>query len=141
MARPLPTPRPAPATGQNRRPFKASDRRRRNIRHDPLNEDQKIAARSLRQANRESADKTAPAAVADEFRAKVFELMIANMSSTLKYAEQLRRAKSPVEFVKLSTIQAGAQFGLIIKQAAELGSIAQKLATPNVKPMTVVDWI
>jgi len=106
-----------------------------------LNEDQKIAARSLRQANRESADKTAPAAVADEFRAKVFELMIANMSSTLKYAEQLRRAKSPVEFVKLSTIQAGAQFGLIIKQAAELGSIAQKLATPNVKPMTVVDWI
>jgi hypothetical protein len=86
----------------------------------------------------QSAGKTAPAVanVADEYRAKAFELMTANIDTTLEYARRLVEVKNPTEFVELSTSHARKQLELIMKQTADLGSIAQRLATSNVERMT-----
>jgi hypothetical protein len=83
----------------------------------------------------QSADKTAPAVakVADEYRAKAFELMTANINTTLQYAQRLVNVTTPAEFVQLSTSHARKQFELIMKQTAELGSITRKLTTPKVE--------
>jgi hypothetical protein len=74
--------------------------------------------------------------VADEYRAKAFELMNANINSTLDYAQRLVGVRTPTEFSELSTSHARKQMELIVKQATELGSIAQKLAASHVKRMT-----
>jgi len=77
---------------------------------------------------------TPPAAkVADEYRARAFELMTANVNATLEYAQRLVNVKTPTEFVVLSTSHAYKQFESIVNQTAELGSIARRLTTPNVK--------
>jgi hypothetical protein len=78
----------------------------------------------------QSADQSSStlAKVADEYRAKAFELMTSNVNTTLEYAQRLVNVKTPSEFVELSTSHARKQFESIMKQAAELGSIAQKLA-------------
>jgi len=73
----------------------------------------------------------------DDYRAKAFELMKANISGTLEYAQRLVNVKSPTEFIELSANHACMQFELIIKQTAELGSLAQALARSNVEQMTV----
>ena len=107
---------------------------------EALNEDQTIAASGWRQANYESADKTASAAakIADEYGAKVFTLMLANVNNTLTYAQRLVNVKTPNEFFEVSTSQAGKQWEFIIKQTAELGSIAQRMATSSLRRMTAV---
>jgi hypothetical protein len=81
------------------------------------------------------ADNAAPAAakVADEYRAKAFELMTANVNTALEYAQRLVNVKTPTEFVTLSTSHACKQFELIMKQTAQFGSIARRLTTPKVK--------
>ena len=86
------------------------------------------------QAHPQCADTTTTAAVkvADEYRAKAFELMTANMRTTLEYAQRLVNVKTPAEFVELSASHARKQFELIMKQTADVGSLAQKMATPNV---------
>src|SRR5437879_2912460 len=142
-ARPLPTAQPALATRRDKQAFKTSDKRIKAIVHEPLNEDQVIAASGSRQAFYESADNTTPvtAEVAGEYRAKAFELVIANINTTLAYAQRLVNVKTPAEFFEVSTSHAGKQLDLVIKQTAELGSIAQRLATSNVKRMTAVKRI
>jgi hypothetical protein len=86
----------------------------------------------------QDADKATPAAakVADEYRAKAFELMSANINTTLEYAQRLVNVKTPTEFVELSMSHSRKQLELIMKQTAELGSIAQRLATPGIEAMT-----
>jgi hypothetical protein len=54
--------------------------------------------------------------------------MTSNVNTTLEYAQRLVNVKTPSEFVELSTSHARKQFESIMKQTAELGSIAQKLA-------------
>jgi hypothetical protein len=211
-AQPLPTIQPSPATERDKPPFEMSNKGRKKIMHEPLNEDQKAAAGSLWPANdldgaklednalfhqfedmtaaaataarnyrswmlehmkinmcaaldyanglasvnacrlggplgyvrtgenthSQSADQTIPtvATAADEYRAKAFELMTANINATFEYAQRLVNVNTPSEFVELSTSHARKQFELIMKQTAELGSIAQKLAAPNVQAMT-----
>jgi hypothetical protein len=85
-----------------------------------------------------STENTPPAVakIADEYRAKTFELMTANINTTLEYAQRLVQVKTPNEFVELSTSHARKQFELIMKQTTELGSIAQKLAPPHIASMT-----
>jgi hypothetical protein len=86
-----------------------------------------------------SAEKKGVAAaenLADAYRAKAFELMTANMRSTLEYAQRLVNVKTPTEFVELSASHARNQFELIMRQTAELGALAQKLAMPGVEAMT-----
>ena len=82
-----------------------------------------------------SAGKNTPsvAKVAAEYPARVFELMMANISTTLEYAQRLVNMKTPTEFVELSMSLGRKQMELVIKQAADLGSIAQSLATPGVE--------
>jgi len=85
----------------------------------------------------ESADTVAELTkVAGEYRVKAFELMTANINATLEYAQSLVNVKTPTEFVELSTSHARKQSELILKQTAELVSIAQRLATSNVERMT-----
>jgi hypothetical protein len=85
-----------------------------------------------------SVEKDAAAAenLADAYRAKAFELMTTNMRSTLEYAQRLVNVKTPTEFVELSAGHARNQFELIMRQTAELGALAQKLAMPGVEAMT-----
>jgi hypothetical protein len=79
------------------------------------------------------ADKNATEVVkiADEYRVKALELMAANIQSSLEYARRLTEVRTPAEFVKLSTCHAGKQLELIVKQATDLGSIAQRMTTPT----------
>jgi hypothetical protein len=74
--------------------------------------------------------------VVDDYRAKAFELMKANIHGTLEYAQRLVNVKSPTEFIELSASHACMQFELIIKQTAELGSLAQALTRSNMERMT-----
>jgi hypothetical protein len=152
------TVQPAPATERDKQPFETPNKGRKKIMHEPLNEDQKAAAGSLRPVNNpdglasvnartaslvssdmpeqvkniqsQSADKTIPivARAADEYRAKAFELMTANINTTFEYAQRLVNVNTPTKFVELSASHARKQFELIMKQAAEFGLIAQRLA-------------
>jgi hypothetical protein len=81
-----------------------------------------------------SAGKNTPSVpkVAAEDPATVFELMMANVSTTLECAQRLVNVKTPTEFVELSMSHGRKQLELAIKQAADLGSIAQRLATASV---------
>jgi hypothetical protein len=81
-----------------------------------------------------SAGKNTPsvAKVAAEYPARVFELMMANVSTTLEYAQRLVNVRTPTEFVELSMSHGRKQLELVVKQAADLGSMAQELATASV---------
>ena len=86
----------------------------------------------------QSIETTAPTvtSVADAYRVKAFELMTVNINATLEYAQRLAHAKTSAEFIELSTTHAHKRFELIMKQTTELGSIAQRLATPDIASMT-----
>jgi hypothetical protein len=149
-ARPLPTVQPALATRRDKQPIKPSEKRRKTIRHEPLNEDQQVAAVDVRQANnltvamledetkfQQTEDMTPAAAntanvakVAEAYRAKAFELMTVNVNITLEYAQRLVNVKTPTEFVALSAGHACKQLELIINQTSALGSIAQSWRRP-----------
>jgi hypothetical protein len=75
--------------------------------------------------------------VADEYRVKAFELMMANMNTTLEYAQRLAHVKTPSELIELATSQARKQFDLMVQQTSELGSIAQRLAPHDIAAVTV----
>lgn len=77
---------------------------------------------------------TATKAVED-YRAKAFELMKANVNATLEFGQSLAKAKSPAEFVELSTNHACKQLGVILNQTNELVLMAQSMATANVERM------
>jgi hypothetical protein len=149
-ARPLPTVQPALATRRDKQPIKTSERRRKTIGHEPLNEDQQVGAVDVWQANNlngemlkdhtkvhQIEDVTSAAAnaakvakVAEAYRAKSFELMAVNVNITLEYAQRLVNVKTPTEFVALSASHACKQLELIINQTAALGSIAQSWRRP-----------
>jgi hypothetical protein len=46
------------------------------------------------------------AEAAQEYRAKAFELMTANVKANLDYANKLRKLRTPLEFIELSTLYA-----------------------------------
>lgn len=95
-----------------------------------------ISARSARkpapdEAKAADPDLSTAAKAAEEYRARVFEIMKANVNATLEYAQKLAHVKSPAEFVELSTSHARKQFEAIAAQTAEIGVLTQKLATSN----------
>lgn len=71
------------------------------------------------------------AKAAEEYRARMFQFMKANLNATLDYAQRLAAVKSPTEFVEMSTNHARQQFETITAQTTELGNLAQKLANWN----------
>jgi hypothetical protein len=84
-----------------------------------------------------SAGETIPTAAkaAEDYRAKAFELMKANVNATLEFGQRLAKAKSPAEFVELSTNHARKQLGMILTQPNELTLLAQTMARSNVERM------
>jgi hypothetical protein len=78
-------------------------------------------------------ERSTAAEAAEDYRAKAFELMKANVNSTLEFAQRLAKAKSPTEFVELSTSHARNQLGMIIVQTTELVRLAQTMTTFNVE--------
>jgi hypothetical protein len=72
---------------------------------------------------------------AEEYRARLFEIMKANVNATLEYAHRLANVKSPAEFVALSTTHARKQLEAIAAQTAEIGLLTQKLAASNTEQM------
>jgi hypothetical protein len=100
-----------------------------------LIEDQGAAASGPRRVHCEGADKgiAAPATIVDQCCAHALELMTTNITTTLQYAQRLLTVKTPTDFFKLSLSQANKQAALIIEQTSTFASVAQRLATPNVK--------
>jgi hypothetical protein len=78
----------------------------------------------------------APAKAAEEYRAKAFELMTANVNATLEYAQRLANVRSPAEFIELSTNHARKHFELIMTHTAALGALSQSLTTTSAQQMT-----
>jgi hypothetical protein len=81
-------------------------------------------------------DRAALAGAGQEYRAKAFELMIANVKANLEYANKLSRLRTPFEFIELSTIHARKQFELIMSQATALGTFSQSLTRANAERMS-----
>lgn len=73
---------------------------------------------------------------AEEYRAKAFELMTANVNATLEYAQRLANVRSPAEFIELSTNHARKHLELIMTHTAALGTLSQSLTTTNAERMT-----
>jgi len=81
-------------------------------------------------------DRELLAEAGQEYRAKAFELMIANVKANLEYANKLRKLRTPFEFIELSAIHARKQFELIMSQAAALGTFSHSLTIANAERMS-----
>ena len=99
----------------------ADQLREREIETDPLQQDRQALA-----TNEASQD----------YRAKLFELMITNVKANLEYANKLRKLRTPFEFLELSTTHARKQFELIMSQAVALGALSRTLTMANAERMT-----
>ena len=100
-----------------------------------------VASRAADEAHKDNSGKSPHESVpiaakaAEDYRAKAFELMKANVNATLEFGQRLAKAKSPAEFVELSTNHACKQLGMILSQTNELALLAQSMARSNVERM------
>ena len=72
---------------------------------------------------------------ASEYSAKLMEMMKANTTATLDFAQELLGIKSPSEAVELCTSHAKKQFETLTAQAKELAELGQKVAADTVEPI------
>ena len=72
---------------------------------------------------------------ASEYSAKLMEIMKANTSATLDFAQELIGVKSPSEAIELWTSHAKKQYETFTAQARELAELTQKVATETVEPI------
>src|SRR4029453_1201805 len=72
---------------------------------------------------------------ASEYSAKLVEIMKANTTANLDFAQELLGAKSPSEAVELWTSHARKQYEAFTAQAKELAELGQKVATETVEPI------
>ncbi len=72
---------------------------------------------------------------ASEFSAKLMEMMKANSTATLDFAQELLGIKSPSEAIELWTSHAKKQFEAVTAQAKELAELTQRVATETVEPI------
>jgi len=72
---------------------------------------------------------------ASQYSAKLMEMMKANTSSTLDFAQELLGSKSPSEALELWTSHTKKQFEAFSAQAKELADLSQKVATETVEPI------
>jgi phasin len=66
---------------------------------------------------------------AQDYSAKVFEIVPININSAFEYVSLLATVKSPTEFFSLSENHLRQQFERLSRQAQELAAIAQKMMT------------
>jgi phasin len=72
---------------------------------------------------------------ASQYSAKLMEMMKANTTSTLDFAQELLGSKSPSEALELWTSHTKKQFEAFSAQAKELADLSQKVATETVEPI------
>src|SRR5450759_157878 len=72
---------------------------------------------------------------ASEYSAKLMEMMKANTSATLDFAQQLIGVKSPSEAMELWSSHAKKQFEAFTAHTKELAELSQKVATETVEPI------
>ena len=72
---------------------------------------------------------------ASEYAAKLLEMMKANTTANLDFAQELLGVKSPSEAVELWTSQGRKQYEALRVQAKELGELTQKIATETAEPI------
>jgi phasin len=72
---------------------------------------------------------------ASEYSAKLMEMMKANSTATLDFAQELLAVKSPSEAVELWSSHVRKQFEALATQAKELTELTQKVATDTVEPI------
>ena len=72
---------------------------------------------------------------ASEFSAKLMEIMKANTTATLDFAQELIGKKSPTEAMELWTSHAKKQFEAFTANTKELAELTQKVATETVEPI------
>jgi phasin len=72
---------------------------------------------------------------ASEYSAKLVEIMKANTTANLDFAQELFGVKSPSEAVELWTSYTRKQYEALTAQAKELAELSQKVATETVEPI------
>ena len=72
---------------------------------------------------------------AADFNAQWIEMVRTNTNASLDFARELIAAKSPSEFLELSTAHTRKQFETFAQQAQQLAGLAQKATTDAIKPM------
>jgi phasin len=72
---------------------------------------------------------------ASEYSAKVMEIVKANTTATLDFAQELIAVKSPSEAMELWTSHAKKQFEALTANSKELAQLSQKVAAETVEPI------
>jgi phasin len=72
---------------------------------------------------------------ASEYSAKLMEIMKANTTANLDFAQELIGVKSPSEAIELWTSHAKKQYETFTAQAKQLAELGQKVATETVEPI------
>ena len=72
---------------------------------------------------------------ASEYSGKLMEMMKANTSATLDFAQELIGVKTPSEAMELWTAHAKKQFETFTAYGKELAELSQKVATETVEPI------
>jgi phasin len=72
---------------------------------------------------------------ATEYNLKIIEIARTNTNTAFEHAQELIGAKSPAEFVELSTAHARKQFDTMIAQTKELTELTQKVTTKITEPL------
>jgi phasin len=72
---------------------------------------------------------------ASEYGLKVIDTARINTNAAFDFFGELITAKSPSEFIELSTAHARKQFEAFTVQGKELGALAQKVATDTAEPI------
>jgi phasin len=72
---------------------------------------------------------------ASEYSAKLMEMMKANTTATLDFAQELIGVKTPSEALELWTAHAKKQFETFTAYSKELSELSQKVAAETVEPI------
>ena len=72
---------------------------------------------------------------ASEYSAKLMEIMKANTTATLDFAQELLGVKTPSEAMQLWTAHAKKQYEAFTAHTKELAELSQKVATETVEPI------
>jgi phasin len=74
---------------------------------------------------------------ANHYNLKLFEIARTNTGAAFDYAHELLDAKSPSEFIELTTAQMRKQFDMFSAQNKELWALAQEAATEAAEPIKI----
>ena len=96
----------------------------------------KMSAATAEASNLVQTSCAAAAKGATEYNVKVIELARANVNAALDYARDLSGAKSPSEFIEMTTEHMRKRFEALAEQTQELASLAQKIASEAAEPLS-----